>query len=102
MYYLIREALEPCDAGAATGSGAPYVAILTPEEWRRDRDMFSMGIDMESEPAAAITTRAVVNYDSLTGSIAVPSVGEAAHVSGSLSFALDEKGVVFIDGSGIA
>ena len=102
MYYLIREALEPCEAGAVTGSGAPYVAILTPEQWRRDRDMFSMGIDMESEPAAAITTRAVVNYDSLTGSIAIPRVGESAHFSGSFSFALDEKGVVFIDGSGLA
>ena len=102
MYYLIRETLERCDAGAVTDSGAPYVAILTPEEWRKDRDIFSMGIDMESETADAITTRAVVNYDSLTGSIAIPSVGEGAHLSGSFSFALDEKGVVFIDGSGLA
>ena len=102
MYYLIRETLEVCDAGAIAGAGAPYVAILTPEAWRREKEAFAMGIDMETEQPAAVQTRAVVNYDSLTGSIAIPNLGYAEHLVGSFSFALDEKGVVFIDGSGLA
>ena len=37
MYYLIRETLTACEAGQLRAHSAPYVAILTPEEWRRDR-----------------------------------------------------------------
>ena len=61
-----------------------------------------MGIDMEPEPSDTAQTRAVVNYDSLTGSIAVPKMGYTDHESGSFAFALDEKGVVFIDEGGLA
>ncbi len=102
MYYLIRETLERCDAAAIAASDAPYVAILSPEEWRRDRDLFAMGIDMEAERPAVAHTRAIVNYDSLTGSIAIPNMGYIEHLSGAFAFALDEKGVVFIDESGLA
>ncbi len=102
MYYLIKDTLVPCGAGEIGAAAAPYVAILSPEEWRRDRDAFAMGIDMEAELPAVAQTRAVVNYDSLTGSIAIPDMGYTEHVSGSFAFALDEKGVVFIDGSGLA
>lgn len=102
MYYLIRETLEACEAADISAAGAPYVAVLTPEEWRQDKEMFAMGIDMETELPAAAQTRAVVNYDSLTGSIAIPNMGYAEHLTGSFAFALDEKGVVFIDGGGLA
>ena len=102
MYYLIRETLEAQDDGAPFAPDAPYVAILTPEEWRRDREKFNMGIDMETEPPAVLQTRAVVNYDSLTGSIAIPNLGYTEHLTGAFAFALDEKGVVFIDGGGLA
>ena len=61
-----------------------------------------MGIDMEAESVAATQTRAVVNYDSLTGSIAIPQVGPGENVHGAFSFALDERGVVFIDRGGLA
>ena len=102
MYYLIRETLEPCGAGEILTSGCPYVAVLTPEEWQNEKETFVMGIDMEIELPPGEGTRAVVNYDSLTGSIAIPKMGFSEHVSGSFSFALDEKGVVFIDDSGLA
>lgn len=101
MYYLIRETLEPCAAEESRGA-VPYAAVLTPEEWRQERESFSMGIDMDVEKPAMAETRAMVNYDSLTGSIAVPDLGYAEHVEGCFAFALDEKGVVFIDDTGIA
>ena len=102
MYYLIRETLEPCTMEALEGADAPYVAVLTREEWRRDRESFSMGIDMDADLHLSPNTRALVNYDSLTGSIAIPDKGYAEHMSGAFSFALDEKGVVFVDETGIA
>ena len=102
MYYLIRETLEICGPEELVSGVAPYVAVLTPEEWRRDRDAFAMGIDMEGELPRVAQTRAVVNYDSLTGSIAIPDMAYEKQVAGRFAFALDEKGVVFIDGSGLA
>ena len=102
MFYLIRETLEPCEPEAIQAGGAPYAAVVSKAEWEKYRDLFGMGMDIESEPKALPVTRAVVNYDSLTGSIAIPDMGYTEHVSGSFAFALDEKGVVFIDGSGLA
>ena len=102
MYYLIRDTLTECTAGDISGGEAPYVAILSPDEWKRDRELFSMGIDMDGDPPARAITRALVNYDSLTGSINVPRMGYDDHEAGYFSFALDERGVVFIDSSGLA
>ena len=102
MYYLIQETLKECQAGDIAAGKKPYVAILTPEEWRRDRELFAMGIDMETDLPAAAPTRAIVNYDSLTGSISIPGPAYGSDLTGSFAFALDEKGVVFIDGNGLA
>ena len=102
MYYLIREKLEKCSKEEMLSSANQYVAILSPEEWEKEKDIFVMGIDMESDSPPFAQTRAVVNYDSLTGSIAIPKMAYTEHVSGSFAFALDEKGIVFIDGSGLA
>ena len=95
MYYLIRETLEPCGPEAIRAGDGQYVAVLTPEEWRRSRDFFAMGIDMDTETMGE--TKAVVNYDSLTGSLAIPSRMPGDDAKSAFSFALDEKGVVFID-----
>ena len=100
MFYLIRESLEPCEAEAICEGAAPYVAAVTTAEWREKKDLFGMGMDMESEPAAAPVTRAWVNYDSLTGSIALPPKGLTGVDEYRFAFALDERGVVFIDDGG--
>ena len=102
MYYLIRETLEECSAQDVAAGESPYVAILTAREWNENRDMFGMGIDLESGPPARALTRAIVNYDSLTGSINVPVMGYTDHESGFFSFALNDRGVVFIDDSNLA
>lgn len=101
-YYLIRETLVSCTADDIADADAPYVAVLTPDEWRRERERFAMGIDMEADLPVLAQTRVEVNYDSLTGSIAIPAVGQSEHLSGAFAFALDERGVVFIDEGGLA
>ncbi len=100
MYYLIRETLIPCKADEISSS-FPYVAVLSTEQWQNEKENFCMGIDMDMDTSGE-QTRAVVNFDSLTGTIAIPKMAYSENVSCSFGFALDEKGVVFIDDTGIA
>ena len=75
--------------------------MLTPDEWKSEKDDFDMGIDIEPDSGDLFTTKAQVNYDSLTGSFSIPDREDTA-VESAFSFALDEKGVVFIDGGDTA
>ena len=100
MFYLIRESLEACEASAIRDGDIPYVAAVTKAEWREHKDLFGMGMDMEAEPKAAAVTRAWVNYDSLTGSIVLPQKGLTGADEYRFAFALDERGIVFIDDGG--
>ena len=100
--YLIRETLIPCSPKELHSAQAPYTAVMTPQEWSDCRDSFDMGIDMEVDTGSIRETQALVNWDSLTGTFSIP---DRAHISGprtTLAFALDERGVVLIDGSGYA
>ena len=102
MYYLIKQTLEPCTAEACRSDGAQYVAVLTTEEWTRDRERFEMGIDLDLDPADILNTKVEVNYDSLTGTFSIPDRGALSAEDHRFAFALDEKGVVFIDDSSTA
>ena len=98
MYYLIKGTLTPCDEKDIHEDGAQYAVVLTMREWQRQRERFDMLIDMEMD--APQETKAVVNKDSLTGTLSIP---DRANISGPrhhFSFALDEKGVVLVDDSG--
>ncbi len=98
MYYQIRETLTPCQAGEIREAGLQYAVVLTTKEWAQERDSFDMLIDMEMD--APQETKAVVNRDSLTGTLSIP---DRDHISGprrNFSFALDEKGIVLVDDSG--
>ena len=98
MYYLIKESLTPCEPDALQRDGAQYVAVLTTEEWQLQRDRFDMLIDMDMDVAQE--TKAVVNMDSLTGTLSVPDRSNIGGPRNNFSFALDEKGVVLVDDSG--
>ncbi len=101
MYYLIHEKLTECEKSECRSNQAQYVAVLTTEEWAREKESFDMGIDIEHD-APVRTTKAEVNYDSLTGTFCIPNRSDLAQEEDTFAFALDEKGVVFIDDSGIA
>ena len=102
MYYHIRETLEECKGEDIFKDEAPYVALLSPEEWEKNKERFAMGIDMDTDLWDLHQTRIMVNYDSLIGSITIPKMGYDDHEAGSFSFAMDEKGIVFIDSSSLA
>ena len=98
MYYLIKETLVPCDVSEIRKDGAQYVASLTSSEWMLRRDSFDMLIDMEMDPPKE--TKAVVNLDSLTGTLSIPDRSCISGPCHNFSFALDEKGIVLVDDSG--
>ncbi|MBQ3386608.1 MAG: hypothetical protein IJG53_04720 [Eggerthellaceae bacterium] len=90
------------EAGASTAAAAtrPFVAVLTPEEWNARESAFDMGIDFEPDINAALDTQAEENYDSITGTIFIPDRANPDGPEARFAFALDEKGVVFIDAGG--
>lgn len=102
MYYLIEERLVESEKKQIRTADAQFVAVLTSAQWKTEKDSFDMGIDIEPDSSDIHSTKAEVNYDSLTGSFAVPSREKPSQIEGKFAFALDEKGIVFIDDSGTA
>ena len=102
MYYLIKNQLEECTAEECHTSGVPYVAVLTPEEWQTERPGFDMGIDLDLKIKNILNTKAEVNYDSLTGNFSIPNRRDFSKEEWKFAFAMDEKGIVFIDQGGYA
>jgi magnesium transporter len=74
------------------------VVGLTTQQWQQQKERFDMLIDMEMD--APQETKAVVNMDSLTGTLSIPDRNDIGGQRHSFSFALDEKGVVWVDDSG--
>ncbi len=101
MYYLIKESLEPCEFEALQKQEYQYVAVLTTEEWREKQPLFDMGIELDINVDDIHNTKAEVNYDSLTGTFSVPSRRDICGKDYQYAFALDEKGMVFIDSTGV-
>ncbi len=96
-FYQIRELLTPCGEEGIRDRKYQYAAILSSTEWKENSEIFDMTIDIELDSRNVLETKAVVNYDSLTGTFYVP---ERTNISGArniFAFALDEKGIVLID-----
>ncbi len=100
MYYYIRNTLEKTASPDLKGKGEKYVAVLTSAEWLENRDRFDMGIELDLDLMSVNSTKAEVNYDSLTGTFSLPDRENISGQSINFAFALDEKGIVFIDDTG--
>jgi hypothetical protein len=102
MYYLIGNTLEESTREDCLKGGTPYVAVLTMEEWKSEQAGFDMGIDLELDTRGIMNTKAEVNYDSLTGTFHIPNRRDFEKEEWRFAFAMDEKGIVFIDDGGFA
>ncbi len=100
MYYYIRKTLEKTDKLDIKGKKARFVAVLNSAEWLENREKFDMGIEMDIDLSTIHSTKAEVNYDSLTGTFSIPDRENISAPKINFAFALDEKGIVFIDDSG--
>ena len=102
-YYLLEETIRPCSESELFEHGTKqYVAILSSSEWEKERDRFDMGIELEIDTKEIHNTKAEVNYDSMTGTFQIPDRNNMLENDFCFAFALDEKGIVFIDDSGKA
>ena len=102
-HYLLEETLRPCTAEELhERTDCRYIAVLTTPEWKRERDRFDMGIELEPDAGDIHNTKAEVNFDSLTGTFQIPDRDDLREKDYRFAFALDEKGIVFIDDSGKA
>ncbi len=102
MFYLIEETLKIIKKEELKTTDKQYVAVLSSDEWKQDLDSFEMGMDIDPDMSEIFTTKAEVNYDSLTGSFSIPNRNDLSADDSRFAFALDEKGIVFIDDSGKA
>ena len=102
MFYLINETLSEISQEKIKSTSAQYVAVLSSQEWAMMKDSFDMGIDIEPDIAKIHSTKAEVNFDSLTGAFDIPDRERLSGHNKTFAFALDEKGIVLIDDSGEA
>lgn len=100
MYYSIKNTLEIISAPDIREKNEKYVAVLTSAQWLENRDKFDMGIEMDIDLSCVNSTKAEVNYDSLTGTFSLPDRENISSPNINFAFALDEKGIVFIDDNG--
>ena len=102
MYYLISSTLEPCSKEDILKTDKQAVAILHTEEWNSMTARLNIETDMEMDMADPRETKAVVNTDSLTGTVCRPALTLNKGFQGKFAFALNEKGIVLVDDSGYA
>ena len=95
MYYYIKNTLEKTKKLDFKDGSGQFVAVLTSAEWLENRDKFDMGIEMDIDLSAIHSTKAEVNYDSLTGTFSIPDRDNISLPNTNFAFALDEKGIVF-------
>ena len=97
MFFAIEETLKEVKREELKRSGSQFVAVLSFEEWKTTKDSFEMGMDIEPDLSEIFLTKAEVNYDSLTGTFAIPDRKNPSADDLKFAFVLDEKGIVFID-----
>lgn len=95
MFFAIEETLRAVDREDLKGK--QFVAVMSFEEWLKNKDTFEMVIDMDLDLKEIFLTKAEVNYDSLTGSFAIPDRKNPSGDDLKFAFVLDEKGIIFID-----
>lgn len=77
-----------------------YVITMKSAEWKRKKAVFDIGMDLDPDLQDTRSTRAEVNYDSLTGGFNIPARENVPGDNHVFAFSLDEKGVIFIDDEG--
>ena len=102
QFYEIRDVLTPVTVEEFRKDDCQFVAVVTEQEWKNNRNIFDMELDLELDLCEALETKAVVNYDSLTGSFCVPDRSDICRTSHRFLFAMDASGLVLIDNDSYA
>ena len=103
QYYLIKDTVVPCTPEELTKRGSSKaVAVMTAEEWKTEREKFQMGIEFDPTAKDIRSTKAEANYGSLTGTFKILNRDNLLGRENRFAFALDDRGMVFIDEHGTA
>ena len=102
MYYKIGERIEEFVPKTFENLKFQYIAVIRSDEWLDSGKKYGMGIEWEINLEEITDTHVEVNIDSLTGTFSIPSRKNISGPKHNFAFALDEKGVVFIDDEGFA
>ena len=102
MYYIIEDKLEKSSYEECLKHKNIYVAVVSAEEFKKNSELFNMGIDMDFDTENTPVSCVSVNFDSLTGGFSIPDREKISEKNHEFSFALDEQGVVFINDDGTA
>ena len=98
--YQIKEKMEPVTPKNFQNLPYQYVITMKSSEWNRKKSRFDIGMDLDPELQDTGSTRAEVNYDSVTGGFNIPARENVPGENHVFTFSLDEKGVIFIDDEG--
>lgn len=98
--YRIMEKMEPVTPKDFKNLPYQYVVIMKSAEWNRKKAQFDIGMDLDLDLRDAGSTRAEVNYDSITGGFNIPARENVPGENHVFAFSLDEKGIIFIDDEG--
>lgn len=105
-YYVFEESLNKSSLENCMKAPNGYVAIMDYEAFSKRCEELGFGIDIDftsmDESSPIFLTKAEVNYDSLTGTFAIPNREDLFGDDFGFHFVLDEKGIVFIDTTGYA
>ncbi|MCQ2451901.1 MAG: magnesium transporter CorA [Oscillospiraceae bacterium] len=102
LFFLIQDTLVSATQKECCQHKYPYVALVTAEEFNTIPGVFDMGIDMNPDFEHQDVTKIEVNYDSLTGAFRLFNRNDIFGPPGRVAFALDEKGIAFINDDGTA
>ena len=98
MYFFqIKEILTDSDQTAVDDEEYQYVAVLNQQEYMDAQDIFRMGLDIDLRINNLFNTKAVVNYNSLAGTLDIPKMPGDLPKNNHLAFMLDGDGIVFVD-----
>ncbi len=100
--YKIGEKLEEVSVKSFKNLDFQYVVILSEEEWTKNKTDFDLGIELEISLSSINSTRAEVNYDSITGRFHAIDRNNLSGKPKDFAFTLDEKGIIFIDDEGLS
>ena len=71
-YYLIDKTLQHVHQKEIFDAKKPYVAVLTSKQWELEKDKLGFANDLDNELDETLTTKANVNYESLSGTFSIP------------------------------
>lgn len=100
--YQIRDYLKTSTLEQCLTNGLKYVIVMSVAEWQQYGESFRYSLELDFDPRKIHHCKAEANYDAITGTFAIP---DRANITGpdlGFGFVLDERGIVFIDDSGLA